>query len=591
MRLATTAAFTVLLVQAAAGPAQQQRPLPGAIQGVVLQAGSGDPIPKTQVTLSRVVTPPAAGATPAVPPVPVATIPPVITDADGKFAFTDLEPGPYRIVAGRNGFVRMNYGERYPGGPGTIVTLPAGQTLKDFTFRLQQTATVSGRVRDTTGDPAAGLLVTLMKPVYNPNGRTFQTVGSGRTDDRGEYRLFWISPGRYYLAVAANRSSLTLLSLDGILIGGGASPNEIPNLGQPTVFYPGVVDPSRAVTVEVGSGRELSGIDVLLPHQPVHRVRGRVVDANGQPPRTVNVSLIPRDTAFATLGTTSVNSNYNPATGTFDMRDIVPGNYWLRAQASESTATATIQANLVGRTLSDALTSISGTRMAAQIPLEVSGDREGVVLSMSAGLSIPGVLRVEGAPLPATPATRVALRPTAPNGLSFGTQLVNADGTFTLLNAFSGEYRLTVLAMPPDYYVKEARIEQTDVLNQPWVIGDSVRGTVEIVLSSAGGQIEGTVLDSKSQPVSAILTVLIPDQDRSRTELMKTSQSDQNGKFTFRGITPGSYKIFAWEGIEANSYMDPEVISQYEQQAKAVRILEGQKLVSEVKIIPVKAQD
>ena len=46
MRLATTAAFTVLLVQAAAGPAQQQRPLPGAIQGVVLQAGSGDPIPK-----------------------------------------------------------------------------------------------------------------------------------------------------------------------------------------------------------------------------------------------------------------------------------------------------------------------------------------------------------------------------------------------------------------------------------------------------------------------------------------------------------------------------------------------------------------
>ena len=85
MRLATTAAFTVLLVQAAAGPAQQQRPLPGAIQGVVLQAGSGDP-------------------TPAVPPLPVATIPPVITGADGKFAFTDLEPVPGgRTTAGNTG--------------------------------------------------------------------------------------------------------------------------------------------------------------------------------------------------------------------------------------------------------------------------------------------------------------------------------------------------------------------------------------------------------------------------------------------------------------------------------------------------------
>jgi 5-hydroxyisourate hydrolase-like protein (transthyretin family) len=503
--------------------------------------------------------------------------------------FTDLEPGAYRIVAGRNGFVRMNYGERFAGGPGTIVTVPAGQTLKDITFRMQQTATVSGRIRDASGEPAAGLSVSLVKPVYNPNGRTFQTVGSGRTDDRGEYRLFWISPGRYYLAVSSNRSSLALLSIDGILIGGGASPNEIANTGQPTVFYPGVVDPTRALTLEVGSGRELPGVDIVLPQQPVYRVRGRVVDVNGQPPRTVNIFVIPRDTAFATLGTTSVNSNYNPVTGTFDLRDVVPGNYWLRAQASESSVTATIPANMVGRTVSDALTSISGTRMAAQVSLDVSRDTEDVVLSMSAGLSIPGVLRVEGTPLPATPSPRVALRPSAPNGLGIGTQLVNADGTFTLLNIFSGEYRFLMLNVPPDYYIKEARIEQTDVLNQPWVIGDSVRGTVEMVLSSAGGQIEGTVLDAKSQPASAILTVLIPDQDRTRTELIKTAQSDQNGKFTFRGITPGSYKIFAWEGIDANSYMDPEVINQYEQQAKALRIAEGEKLVQqEVKMIPAK---
>src|SRR5262245_23394359 len=122
MRLATTAALAFLFAQAVAGPAQQQRALPGAIQGLVLQAGSGDPIPKAQVALTRVVAPPIAnlGTPVAVPPLPVPPIPPVMTDVDGKFAFTDLEPGEYRILAGRNGYVRMNYGERFSGGPGTI---------------------------------------------------------------------------------------------------------------------------------------------------------------------------------------------------------------------------------------------------------------------------------------------------------------------------------------------------------------------------------------------------------------------------------------------------------------------------------------
>jgi Carboxypeptidase regulatory-like domain len=209
---------------------------------------------------------------------------------------------------------------------------------------------------------------------------------------------------------------------------------------------------------------------------------------------------------------------------------------------------------------------------------------------MSSGISIPGVFRVEGTPLPTNSTVRIGLRPPAPNGLSSALQLVNADGTFSMTNVFAGEYRIAVLAAPPDYYVKEARIEQTDVLNQPWVIGNAIRGSLEVVLSSAGGQIEGTVVDARSQPVSALQTVLIPDQDRTRTELLKTATTDHEGRFSFRGITPGNYKIFAWEAIDANAFLDPEVLSQYEQQARAVRVVEGDRQKLEVKMIPAKAQ-
>jgi hypothetical protein len=128
------------------------------------------------------------------------------------------------------------------------------------------------------------------------------------------------------------------------------------------------------------------------------------------------------------------------------------------------------------------------------------------------------------------------------------------------------------------------------VLNQPWVIGNSIRGNLDVVLSSGAAQIEGTVVDARSQPVPSLQAVLIPDQDRSRTELIKSAVTDQNGRFTLRGVSPGNYKIFAWEGLESNAYFDPEVLRQYEQQGKAVRVGEGEKITAEVKMIPAKPQ-
>ena len=59
-------------------------------------------------------------------------------------------------------------------------------------------------------------------------------------------------------------------------------------------------------------------------------------------------------------------------------------------------------------------------------------------------------------------------------GLASSLLPLNTDGTFTLTNVMPGEYRAQVLGLPVDYYVKEARIEQTDVLNTPWVITEPV---------------------------------------------------------------------------------------------------------------------
>ena len=458
--------------------------------------------------------------------------------------------------------------------------------MKDISFRMTATAAISGRVRTSSGEPGAALNVQLMKTAYNVQGqRTFQTVNSARTDDRGEYRLFWLTPGRYFVAVGGNSS--TLISADGasiLFLSGGLVDGSSTNAA--AVYYPGTTDPLRATTVDVGSGGELPGIDIVLPEQQVYRVRGKVVDAStGLPPRTVSISLIPRDPAYSGLSS-NIPPNYNSTTGTFDMRNVPPGAYWLRAQASESTATAVITPNAVGRTLSEALSMATSSRTAVQRTLDVGADIEGVLLELGPGISIPGTLRVEGAPLPTTPSPRVVLRTASVNGIASPTLPLNADGTFTLTNVMPGEYRATVLGMPVDYFVKEARIEQTDVLNDLWVTTGPVRGTLNIVVSSGAGQIDGTVIDSRLQGVPALQTILIPDQNRDRIDLIKTAVTDQSGKFTLRGVAPGNYKIFAWEAIEPNAYFDPQILRQYEDQGKPVLVTEGGKILADVKMIP-----
>ena len=44
----------------------------------------------------------------------------------------------------------------------------------------------------------------------------------------------------------------------------------------------------------------------------------------------------------------------------------------------------------------------------------------------------------------------------------------------------------------------------------------------------------------------------------TRRDLYKTANSGADGTFTLQGVPPGSYKVFAWEQVEANAWMDPD---------------------------------
>jgi hypothetical protein len=370
----------------------------------------------------------------------------------------------------------------------------------------------------------------------------------------------------------------------------------------PTTYYPGAPDPSRAVTIDVQPGREVTGMDIVVNPPPTYRIRGRVIDGvTGQPPRSASVTLAPRQ-EIMTSGTVTftggpgASTTYNP-NGTFEIRNVIPGSYWLRAQGGTN-LDEPINPNAVAnvRTASELLDRVLTSRVSAQVPIDVvGGDVNDVAVTLTPGVSVQVQLTVEGRELSSIGGydrIRVMLRPTVqgtPTALqrtSFG-----PDGIGTLNNIQAGEYRVDVsLALLPDLYLKEARFERTDVLGSPWQITSGATGTLTLVLSNRAGQVEGTLADAFSRPVPGMQVLLIPDQPRDRPELFKTAVTDQNGHFTIRGIAPGNYKAFSWESIEPNSWYDRELLSQYEQQGRQVRVQEGSKETIDVRIIPAPKQ-
>ena len=94
----------ILLAVLVAQAASAQQPRAASLEGFVTRAGTGEPIRKAIVTLNQ-----TRGAALLQPYT-------TTTGADGSFAFPDLQPGEYRLVATRDGYLRSEYGQAKPNG-------------------------------------------------------------------------------------------------------------------------------------------------------------------------------------------------------------------------------------------------------------------------------------------------------------------------------------------------------------------------------------------------------------------------------------------------------------------------------------------
>lgn len=534
-------------------PCQSADPARATVEGSVVNALNSRMVPRADVVLRNLR---RAG-----------DVRSVRADDMGHFVFREIEPGIYRLAADRQSYFSDTRKKSYQ----PVVEVSPGGQIKDVVLHLLPSGVVSGTIVDEHSDPMQHIVVKLLAREYRKGRLRLNTVGLGLTDDRGKYRIYGVHPGDYYVLAefkpALREKKLELVAGAGVVglieRAGTADTTQsaVPELEitYPPLFYPATRDFLEAQALPVGPGDEVRA-DFIFFSTPSVSIKGVVINGvTGE--RVKNASVTAYWTDF--LG----SAGGLPAQGThddgaFEVRGVAPGTYTLRAEFSDKDGGSTDQ---------------------RIVEVGVHG-LENVLLAGEPESEIEGQVIVEGAAADALRRVSVDFASTRLAGdFRALANLPNLDFHGRL---HPGEhYMVNAQDLPADFYLKSVRLSGHEVPRND-VIAGSTREKIELLLSPSGGHIEGSVTDEKDQPTPASI-LLIPDEpNRKYFDLFRKARADAKGKFMLRGVTPGTYHLIAFDGVDPDELINhPDLLKDYEGKGETVIVGEGGKYFLSARLI------
>jgi hypothetical protein len=205
------------------------------------------------------------------------------TGIDGKFSFKQIRSGTWCIGAAKAGglFSPVEYQQRGTKSRGIAVPIADNQQIHDIKLAMPRTGSISGRVFDFNGEPMGHARVEVMEAFYESGQKRLYTLNAVQTNDLGEFSLFWLPPGEYFVSAVPEdplrQSVVFSISPPGL---GGHRSDAMPpvvsrrNLDDGTfieevyapVYFGGGTDPQRAQKIDVAPDRA----SLLNSPLPVH---------------------------------------------------------------------------------------------------------------------------------------------------------------------------------------------------------------------------------------------------------------------------------------------------------------------------------
>lgn len=492
----------------------------GSVEGVVTNSVTREPVKRAIVTL----------ASPSLRTRYISG-----TDDQGQFQFPEVQPASdYKLEASARGYsmpaeTRQELKERPP------LAVTKQEAVKGIGVKLVPLGAINGHIIDADGEPVRGVSVQVLQYQFRASGRRLDIKASAATDATGQYRLYFLEPGRYL--VRAYRHDTPP---------GPAEPsphvhNFVPEEGFVTAYYPGSPEAVQGAIVEVKPGADLTGYDLRLARMAAYHVRGHVDGAESG----TKVALAPCSTPsldFASVLWADIRPN-----GTFDARGITPGHYCLAV-------------------------SRSGGRLAtADAQLTVKDADVAVNLTAPARVTVQGAIQMDPAETDRPQKLAVMLAELDTPGLLVGVGQVRDDGTFTMPNVPVGPASLSLGGKPPADYVKSFHFVERTIPGRFEVPHSG--GNLILVLGTDAGQVSGKVQDQDGNAGDHMLVTLAPKGAlAARTDLIQTVATADDGSFQLPGVAPGDYNVFAWESTNTDAARAPEFFKMFQSSAVSVSV-------------------
>jgi len=523
-------------------------PMTASIKGLVTSADTGAPVRGAEVRLSsrgsynRLVT----------------------TDGDGSFRLSDLPAGEYRLTVSRTGFTSLVFGQRRPLEAPSTINLAEGES---FTANLALTrgGAIRGRVIDQFGDPIAGARVQVLRSRMASGQRRLQSMGPGDlTDDTGEFRVYGLPPGDYY--VTASTGAPDVIRRD------------------PPLFFPGTPSFSEAQSVTLGVGTEASADFQVLPTRTA-RVSGVVFNASGAPAQAMvqlmseAVGMGPSiDGAGGGPPPVMINADTD-ADGRFTINNVPPGPYVITANSSFSAGViAGMQAGNPNAGPPPAMRDIMERGPeTATMSIVVAGDNvSDLALTTRRGGVLVGTFVADaGVVRPLPNGVSAVVRPAKGGGGPSMMQGGRASGF--RLAGMSGPFYVGINGLPDDWAVSQITVDGVDVTDEPIDLKGQT-SSARVVLTDRITTISGIV---QTRGNSANYSVVVFPDDPNRwsypSRYIKTARANERGQFRISGLPPNErYSAVAVDFLEEGEEQDPQFLERLRSRAMTFSLREGE---------------
>jgi hypothetical protein len=591
-----------------ARPATEQ-PAAGtaSISGSVTVAGTGDPARRVRVSVS------GGGS---IPGGEMRLSRNATTDEHGRFFIPSLPAGRYTLTASKPGHVTISYGQRQAGSgrPGTPIQLSDDERFEAH-LQIPRGGVLTGTVLDELGEATPGTSVRALRSVIENGQRTLQQGGTGTTDDRGIFRIYGLQPGEYVVCamprppvnagpsfpqmqaeVAAARQVMSEMTPDQVRTLEERLRNmEAQLAAQPAgeeqrtayahVCFPGTTQASSAVSIPLGPGHERAGVDFQLQLVPVAMVEGVVISPVPGGAQGVQISLVPAGQPVPGIGSSSTKAGGD---GRFRLHNVAPGQYRLTARGTVAVPGTPATGGGRGGPTAQA------PRLWAAADLSVDGrDVTDVALMMHPAFSLSGQLAFDGAAPPADlTRIRVTLSP-APGpdgpvpGASSSMATADASGRFTVTNLVPGFYRISVAGVQ-GWWAESAIVGSQDALDFPVEVRPGAALNQALVtMIDQQTEVTGVLSDSRGEPVPDYTLIIFPADSAYWAPNARRVQSTRpatDGRFTFRNLPAGDYRVATVLDPEPGSWTDPAYLRELEAVSLRVSLRRGEKKTQNIRI-------